>query len=182
MSTRLRLSVQMFAAAATDVSRPGRKKLHKTPPPEPIKWVPQTMGWYVLLGLLIVAAAWWGYRRFRRFRGNRYRRLALDELRAIENSLARPETRVGAIAEIPNLLKRTALSVFPRNEVAGLSGEEWFAFLDRTMGGHEFGSAEGRILSELAYAPAPLLEGLSDQSIDDLLRLVRRWIQAHAAI
>jgi hypothetical protein len=182
MSARLRLSVQMFAAAATDAPRPGLERLHEIYLPEPVNWMPRTIGWYVLLGLLIVAAAWWGYSRFRRFKANRYRRLALDELRAIENRLARPDTRAGALAEIPNLLKRTALSAFPRLVVAELSGEQWLSFLDRTMGGTEFGSDKGRILSELAYAPAPLIEGLSGQPVDDLLRLARRWIQEHVSV
>ena len=54
------------------------------PPPG---WWPLAPGWYVLGAVLSLLAAWWGLRRWRHYRANRYRRAALAELRGIEQSL-----------------------------------------------------------------------------------------------
>ena len=89
----------------------------------------------------------------RRFRKNRYRRLALEELAVIEQELQQPERRAKALAEIPVLLKWTALAAFPRSEVAGLSGEKWLAFLDKTIGGKRFHGGRGTVAARTGLCP-----------------------------
>jgi len=165
---------------AAEVS--GLEKLHEILLPEPVSWMPQTIGWYVVFGLILVVAGRWVYRSLRRLQKNRYRRLALAELAVIEGELKQPERRAKALAEIPALLKWTALSAFPRVEVAELSGERGLAFLDKTMGGKDFVEGVGRLLPELAYAPALEITKLSDESISDLLQIVRRWIKMHGRV
>jgi len=165
--------------SATNISDSALQNLHEIFLPEPVSWMPQTMGWYVVFGIILFLAGWWVYGRLRRFRANRYRRLALAELEVIERELNQPEKRSNALAEIPVLLKKTALSAYPRTDVADLSGEEWLAFLDKTMGGKNFAEGEGGLLPELAYAPAHRITQLPDEHIGDLLRLVRHWIKRH---
>ncbi len=155
------------------------QNLHEILLPTPVSWMPQTGGWYAVLGLIVVVTGWWVYGRFRRFRKNRYRRFALAKLAVIEREIRQPEKRAQALAEIPGLLKRTALAVFPRSDVAGLSGEKWLAFLDKTMGGKDFTEEEGRLLAELAYAPAQRISKLPDETIGELIRLIRQWIRVH---
>ncbi len=157
------------------------QNLHEIILPDPVSWIPQTIGWYVVFGLILLVAGWWIYGRIRRFRKNRYRRLALAELAVIEQELQRPEKRAKALAEIPVLLKGTALSAFPRSEVAALSDERWLSFLDKTMGGRDFTEGEGLLLPELAYTPVQRITQLSDERIGNLLQLVRRWIKRHGA-
>jgi len=163
--------------AAAEVS--GLEKLHEILLSDPVSWMPQTVGWYAVFGLIVGVTGWWVYGRFRRFRKNRYRRFALAEFKVIEREWQQPEKRVRALAQIPVLLKRTALAAFPRSEVASLSGEKWLAFLDKTMGGKGFREDEGRLLPELAYAPAPRISKLPDEAVGKLLRLVRQWIKVH---
>jgi hypothetical protein len=158
---------------------PGLEKLHEILLPAPVSWVPQTLGWYAVFGLIVALVGWWVYGRLRRFRKNRYRRFALAELAAIERNLQRPERRAKALAEIPVLLKGAALSAFPRSEVAGLSGERWLVFLDKTVGGRDFTEGEGRLLPELAYPPGQRIGQLPDEQISNLLQLLRRWIKMH---
>jgi cbb3-type cytochrome oxidase subunit 3 len=165
--------------AAAEISNSGLEKLHEILLPEPVSWTPHTIGWYVVLGLVLIAAGWWVYRRLRRFQKNRYRRLALAELAVIEGELQRPERRAKALSEIPVLLKWTALAAFPRSDVASLSGEQWLTFLDKTMGGKDFTEGDGRLLPELAYAPALGIANLSDGRVGNLLQLTRRWIEGH---
>ena len=165
--------------AAPEISTSELENLHEILLPDPASWMPQTIGWYAIFGLLLLVTGWWIYGRLRRFRINRYRRLALAELAFIERELQQPERRAKALPEIPVLLKRTALSAFPRSEVAGLSGERWLSFLDKTMGGKQFSEGEGRLLPELAYAPVQRMAQLSDEQIGNLLQLVRHWIKIH---
>jgi hypothetical protein len=162
---------------AADV--PGLEKLHEILLPDPVSWMPQTAGWSAVFGLIGVITVWRVYGRFRRFRKNRYRRIALAELEVIERKMQQPEKRRRALAEIPVLLKWTALAAFPRSEVAGLSGEKWLAFLDKTMGGKGFTEDEGRLLPELAYAPPPRISKLPDETAGRLLQLARQWIKVH---
>lgn len=176
------LPQQIHAAAAQGVPHPGLERLHEIILPDPVPWIPLTAGWYALFTLILVAAGWWGYGQFRRSMRNRYRRLALRELSIIEDQLAQSGRRPQALAQISILLKRTALSAFPRADVAWLSGDRWLAFLDKTMGVKEFTQGEGRLLSELPFAPVSHLEGLQGKAIDNLLRLTRRWIQTHASV
>jgi hypothetical protein len=165
--------------AAPEISNSGLENLHEILLPEPASWMPQTIGWYAVFGIVLLVTGWWVYGRLRRFRTNRYRRLALAELTVIERELQQPEKRTKALAEIPVLLKRTALSAYPRTDVADLSGEKWLAFLDKTIGNRKFREGEGRLLPELAYAPGARISTLPDETIGKFLQLVHLWIKKH---
>jgi len=133
--------------------------------PEAVAWTPQTAGWYVLgalalLGLLRLAVA-----LHRRRTANRYRRAALAQLGAARTP-----------AEIAALLKRTALAAYPRAEVAGLSGEAWLDFLDRTSGTTDFTGGPGQLLADAPYQRAA---EVPEAEVRDLLAASKRWIRAH---
>jgi len=53
---------------------------------------------------------------------NRYRREALRQLAILSESQQ--------LAALPHFLKVTALQAYSREQVAGLSGQEWLDFLD----------------------------------------------------
>ena len=141
------------------------QNLHDIVLPEAASYIPQTVAWYVLFGFLLALLAWGGTFLVRRERRNRYRKIALRRLRDIE---AR-----GALCELPALVKQTALSFAPRDDVASLSGDEWLRFLDETYRGDAFTRGPGRLLPVLAY-------GRPDtDDVDELVALVRRWIREH---
>ncbi|HZS56354.1 MAG TPA: DUF4381 domain-containing protein [Bryobacteraceae bacterium] len=138
-------------------------KLHGFYQPEPPSWMPQTIGWYVVFALIVLLAAWAAWRMFARWRHNRYRRDALRELELAKS------------AEIPALLKRTALAAWPREQVAALSGEGWLAFLEKHGGRSEFSNSAGHLLLELDYrARTPTKE---EEHI--LREAAADWIRRH---
>jgi len=139
--------------------------------PEPVSYAPQTIGWYVLLALLLAAAIYAGIRWGRAYRANRYRREALVELSEIAGGGA------AAGAQLSVLVKRTALGFAPRGTVAELSGDAWLEWLDGTMAGREFQDGPGRLLPALAYQDAEV----SDTEWAELTGLLRRWIRRHRA-
>lgn len=150
--------------------------LHEIEIPEPPSYRPQTSGWLILLVAGLLAIALLSYRYYRQWQANRYRREALERLTAIENAIASTEQRPDALAQLPVLIKQTALSAFPREEVAQLSGESWLRFLDRSYGGQAFTQGTGRVLLQIAYQPPSTLAQISEKTSTDLIALVRQWI------
>jgi hypothetical protein len=153
--------------------------LHDIVLPEPVSWMPQTVGWWVLLAVLLLALVWVSWTAVRRRRANRYRRLALARLEEIEQELADPASRAGALGELPVLVKQTALACAPRSKVAQLSGERWLRFLEESFAAGGFVDGHGRLLPTLAYATPSTIDALGDDDLRALLGLVRQWIRRH---
>jgi hypothetical protein len=107
------------------------------PPPAP--WWPPPPGWYWVLVFLLFLVLVLVFRFFRLWQQNRYRREALAELARHEAALADPDS----ISAMGELLKRAALTAFPRDQVARLTGPAWFTFLDRTGRTTAFSAGSG---------------------------------------
>jgi hypothetical protein len=157
------------------------KPLQELPLPDTVSYTPQTIGWVLLAVMLLVAlGVAIGVARRRREK-QRYRRVALAELAGIEARLASNqadrEQRASALAAIPRLIKRTALAIAPREQVAALSGGEWLAFLQRTRG--RFDARSGALLALASYAPAEVVAGISDGDAAALIDHARDWIERH---
>ena len=75
--------------------------------PAPVSYAPQTWGWWALLGVLVVAVLLVSARRYWQWRRDRYRREALLRLAELRSS----EHQLSAMRELPELLKRVALSM-----------------------------------------------------------------------
>ncbi len=135
--------------------------LEAVPEPPPVSLLPETAGW-IWLGLVLLTATVWVILRWRRQRrANAYRRAALQEIAAAGND---PAT-------VAQILRRTALTAFPRSEVAGLHGEDWLAFLDRTYGGTGFLRGPGQLLAVAPYAQSA--------ETADLTPLAAEWVRCH---
>lgn len=132
------------------------------PEPEPISMMPETTGWLVVAVLVVGLGAYLIVRYRRHKRAEAYRGAALAALDAAGSD---PE----AVARI---LRQTALTAFPREEVAGLSGGAWLRFLDQTC---DAGAFEGPAGQALVTAPYRSQATLSQES----LQLVRHWVSHH---
>jgi len=114
---------------------------HAAPPPG--MW-PLAPGWWLLIGLLLLAAAlFYAWRRYRRS----LRRLALNELTRIESGVADDATLA---RDLENLLRRFAVARYGREHVARLSGDAWIAFV-AAHGGSALDGDSGRELLRAAY-------------------------------
>jgi hypothetical protein len=134
-------------------------------PAAPPAW-PPAPGWWLLAVLLLAALALLGRKGWQAVRRARRRRRILAEL----DGLRGQPCGAALIGEVSALLKRVALSRFPRRDVAALTGTDWLAFLDRTGGSGGFGQGAGRVLADGPYAPAPGCDA------DALLALARTWL------
>ena len=139
--------------------------------PDPVSWWPPAPGWWLLalLGLaLLLLLAWWLVRRYRR---GAAARAAQAELMALRAALTQDGEAAACARGLSRLLRRFALVRFPRRLVAGLSGDEWLAFLDAQGGAGRFQSGPGRLLLDAPYRPP------QDLPIAELADLVEDWIR-----
>jgi hypothetical protein len=166
---------------APQTANPQLEGLIEITPPPPASYQPETVGWFVLLGLLVLSAAWFAYRRYRRHKANQYRRWALEKLEVINGMLEQNLGLENPLKEIPVLVKQTALHAYPRPEVASLSGEDWLRFLDTSYGGTEFSDGPGQLLAQSAYLPDERIKEYKGEDIRQLLKLVRIWIKRHSS-
>ena len=166
----------MFGPQSADLQPEG---LIEIALPRAIPYRPETIGWFILLGLVFIFLIWIVYRRYKHHKANRYRLWALEKLQDIERILRQNLGLEKALAEIPVLVKQTALHCFPREKVACLSGEAWLRFLDVSYGGTDFTDGPGQILEQTAYQPQKKLEQYKAEEIRDLIRVVRKWIKKH---
>ncbi len=145
--------------------------------PPPVGWMPQTWGWAVLAGAVILLAAWFTWRAIKRHAANRYRREALQELDRLEARLADKQQRAAAVLAMAELLKRVALAGWPRAKVATLSGGAWVRFLRAHGGASPLPDELASLLDDLEYrAPGP------SPNMDESRRwagAVRKWIEGH---
>jgi hypothetical protein len=164
----------MNAAAEPDPT--SLERLQDIVVPAPVSAWPTSPGW-IVLALLLVAMATVAMMRRRRMRRNaRYRLDALEELgRLREAERTLPSDLVAGRLLV--LLRRTALSVHPRRELASLSGSAWWEFLDEMDGREGFSQGRGARLEALAYGAATIIE--ADELCSDLIPAVEAWIRGH---
>lgn len=136
-------------------------RLEPAPEPLPISLMPQTVGWIWLAIGLVFGMLFLLQEVLRHRRANAYRRAALAALSEAGDDPAR----------IAQIIRRTALAAYPREDVAGLTGEHWLAFLDRTLPGDKFSDGPGRVIADAPYTKVPTTTGLAD--------LARHWISSH---
>lgn len=158
---------------------PRLDQLQELPSPEPlVSYWPQTWAWGVLLLLLLAALAIVTARRWRRWQRDRYRREALTRLAELERALTDELQRLAALREIPELLKRVALSMPGGPQVAALGGADWQRFLERTSHA-PLPPQFTQQLGTLAYAPEPRLRAFTTCDLQTLLGACRQWIEKH---
>jgi hypothetical protein len=136
-------------------------------PPVPGGW-PPAPGWWLLTGLsatltLLLLLLWQRGRRLR------YRRQALRQLTCLAQT--NEISSHVLLAELSTLLKRAALCAFPDEHCAGLSGEAWLCFLDRSLADTLFTTGVGRCLASGPYQQAVEIDH------EALLNLCRRWLR-----
>lgn len=135
--------------------------LAPAPEPMPISMVQQTWGWIALTVIFLIGVGGVIYLLVRSRRANAYRRRALSELKQAENDPAR----------VASILRRAALAAFPRNDVAGLHGQDWLNFLRHSAEKFKFSDEVGRSLLQAPYR--------GSKENQQVAKLARDWITYH---
>jgi hypothetical protein len=143
--------------------------MHERVVPEPIPWMPQTGGWWILaawLGAIILILAVYAYRKWA---ANAYRREALQALKDLAAHAQADPTHTAT--QIAILVKRTALAAYPRQQVAPLYGDQWAEFLREAARDDPVIDQAADELARAAYR--------ADVDGAALVAPARRWIRVH---
>ncbi len=148
------------------------RDIHLPPAPD-LTWPLMAVG-AGLLGLLWLLGAWLVWRRYRR---RAPLRLALRELAGLARRYAEDGDADRLLARLSSLVRGYACERFPADQVAGLVGGEWLAFLDRHLGANlgasEFSSGPGAALAWRPYCKGGEIEAAA------LIELIGRWLRSN---
>ena len=100
--------------------------------PDPVSWWPLAAGWWlvVLVCILMAGGIWWWLRtNVPKRRIRKLRDLARSELTRLEAEYAVSNDTCKLLQDVSILIRRMALSISPRRQVAGLCGQEWAHWL-----------------------------------------------------
>ncbi len=158
-------------------------KLHDIHSPEPISsWI-LAPGWYVLIALLIGLSAAFLYFLWKRRSQQQLRHHVLKTLSALKIAHQQKPNSQKTAAAISELLRQVALMRYPREQVAGLQGIAWLAFLDQTQRASSHNHTKKTIdflcfqnaLLNYPYQP-PLPPKEAKTQLDPLLEAAGIWL------
>ncbi|WP_325893524.1 DUF4381 domain-containing protein [Grimontia sp. NTOU-MAR1] len=132
--------------------------LQQTPGIWPLAW-----GWWLLIAaalVFLVAFFLWQQKRQQR--------------RAAQQEALKALRGIHSLSEINILLKRAALTYYPRDDVAALTSERWMAFLDQQLPvRHQGFVATHTLWQKGLFSPQPI----SDEEFAKCQQLAERWLK-----
>lgn len=145
--------------------------------PPAIGFWPLAPGWYFVIALVIVAAVVGLLFLNRKWLLRQRKQAILQQIDQLQHLAEHQPAK--AIAELSILLRRTTLDKFPRQDIAGLHGEQWLRFLDQhcpkaLQEQQAFSHGAGKIL-----ITAPYQANLTLAS-EEIFVLVKQWINHNA--
>lgn len=146
--------------------------------PDSVSWWPLAPGWWALLVLLVIALiAILLWRR--RARKNHYRKLAQQELAAIYANYQATQNAAAFLHETSVLLRRVALTAYPKTFNASIKGQAWLDWLDSVCANKnanpalQFNSEPGQQLLTASYQKNPVIDAAA------LYTICHHWFIQH---
>jgi hypothetical protein len=142
--------------------------------PESVAFWPLAYGWWILIFTVItvISLAVFLYLRYRKNRLSAIT-LARQEYTRISGEYQQHNDAIWLAAQISILMRRLSVSLFPRTQVASLTGDEWLSFLDNQVPDQPFASGTGRVLVD-----APYREKISNDDAEELMNNCVLWIDS----
>jgi len=130
---------------------------------------PPAIGWW-LLAIIIPLALYGCWRAYKRLTRQTIIKTAKNKLSDISQTHI---SDLQTLQALSNWLRRVAMSINGREACAGLTGEDWLVFLDKSVDGSPFSNGVGRCLVDSLYAPT------STKNIDikGLSELCEHWLK-----
>lgn len=132
---------------------------------------PIAVGWYLVMLLLLLLIMFGVHLWKKREHRVKPRREAIAKLQQLKARYERDGDGVAVAIELSMLLRRAALVVFPRVDVASLHDSQWLEFLDQSGKTDAFSVGAGKVLISAPYQRDPNFEA------KDLFELVDDWIR-----
>ena len=81
--------------------------------PNELEWWPLAIGWWLVIVIIFMAAVFLGYKFYKGWLNNHARRIALKELKIIENNYSLSKDMNVLLQDLSTLLRRTFLAYSP---------------------------------------------------------------------
>ena len=138
--------------------------------PPAISWWPAAIGWWIL-ALLIPLCLYLSYRLYKYLTRKTALKSAKKHFTVLrENQQLSKREKLVALS---SLMRRTAVSLYPRTDVASLTGEDWLNFLDESIPNRDFNSDTGWLLTNALYS-----QNIDSQYLAPLINLCESWLNA----
>ncbi|MEY8702111.1 DUF4381 domain-containing protein [Francisella philomiragia] len=135
------------------------------------QWWPLAYGWWLLLGLIVLAfIIFLIILHFRKKRNSYKDSIVNDFRRTIEETQQNKPKE--ALQNISVYLKRVALQKFPNKEIKTLHGEQWLEFLDSKMKNQNFKNTKANMLANSYRAVE-----LDKQTLNEILTVSEQWLR-----
>ena len=138
--------------------------------PSHISFWPPAPGWFLIAFIILALAASSLFIYYSYKKKNARKTQALLQLHALERRWQTCKNPKLIIEELSTLLRRAALAKYPRQNVAGLHGNLWLAFLDQSGETNEFREGAGRQLISAPYRKSHY------GNLNKLFELIKEWM------
>lgn len=148
--------------------------------PDSVSWWPLAPGWWITLGLLILAAATVYFLKWMKDR-RQLGKQSMDEFASLVSRYQQDKDTHLLLTNLSQLLRRVCITQYDYQHIAGLTGDEWLKFLDEALVHHKneqglsFCGELGECLVTVQYQRAISVD---EKKLDQLLILSKAWLQA----
>ncbi|RLA25374.1 MAG: DUF4381 domain-containing protein [Gammaproteobacteria bacterium] len=136
--------------------------------PEAISWWPPAIGWWVL-AVLIPLVLYLSYKLYKHLTRKTALKSAKKYFQILRHDEQMPKRE--KLVALSSLMRRTAMSLYPRTDVASLTGEDWLNFLDNSIPNRGFNSDTGWLLTDALYS-----QKADTQYLAPLFNLCETWL------
>ena len=138
--------------------------------PPTISWWPPAIGWWIL-AVLIPLCIFLSYKLYTHITRKTALKSAKQHLKLLRQN--QQLTKQEKLMQLSSLMRRIAISLYPRKDVASLTGENWLNFLDQSIPNRGFNSDTGWLLTDALYS-----QNADTQYLAPLINLCETWLNA----
>jgi len=136
--------------------------------PDAIGLWPPAIGWWIL-AVLIPLLLYLSYKLYKYITRKTALKVVKKQFKVLKINTQLNDKQ--KLVELSSLMRRIAVSIFPREELASLTGNAWLDFLDKHSETALFNSDMARLLIDAPYRKAPDLNELNA-----LFDLCENWV------
>ncbi|MDH5517440.1 MAG: DUF4381 domain-containing protein [Gammaproteobacteria bacterium] len=140
--------------------------------PDTVSWWPPAVGYWLILGLIVLLILCYFAIKFLTNR-RRIKKQALAEFKKIHKTYQSDRDQKKLLKAVSVLLRRAAISCYPRSDCASLTGNDWLTWLDQQLPAKSttFSDGPGYLLTEFIYS-----NSVNTDDLDALLSVSRQWL------
>lgn len=138
--------------------------------PIPISMWPLAPGWIMLIILSTLILSYVFYRWYEAKQKKHTVKFALAQLKKLQGLTLHNPQNINIAAEISTLIRRTALHYFRREDIAGLSGEQWLNFLNRSGNTNRFNQEVANLITDAPY------QKTTNKDLTPLFDITKTWL------